>query len=146
MATVTPSRPRRRQAARSPIRRRQPRQWGRVRRVALLASLMALVGPLVSYAGVLTQTSDSSLGIRTVEWMRDHGARGLVNEIENLYYTLNAPATGGPALHALPRQPGTGSAGPASRSHAAVAYRPAPIPPVIHPARRQRSDGGLTGR
>jgi hypothetical protein len=102
--------------------------------VALLASLMALVGPLVSYAGVLTQTSDSSLGIRTVEWMRDHGARGLVNEIENLYYTLNAPATGGPALHALPRQPGTGSAGPASRSHAAVAYRPAPIPPVIHPA------------
>jgi hypothetical protein len=102
--------------------------------VALFASLLALVGPLVSYAGVLTQTSDSSLGIRTVEWMRDHGARGVVNEIENLYYTLNAPATGGPALHALPRQSGSGGAGPASRSRAAVAYRPASIPAVIHPA------------
>jgi hypothetical protein len=134
MGTVTPSRPRRRQAGASPARRRPPRQRARVRRIALLASLLALLPPFISYLRVLNQTSDSSLGIRTIEWMRDHGARGLVNEIENLYYTVNAPATGGPALHALPQQPGARSAGPAPRSHAAVAYRPAPIPPVIHPA------------
>jgi phosphodiester glycosidase len=134
MGTVTPSRPRRRQAGASPIRRRPPRQWARVRRVALLAALLALLPPLISYLGVLTQTSDSSLGIRTVEWMRDHGARGIVNEIEKLYYTLNAPATGGTALRALPQQPGVGSAGTASRSHVAVAYRPARIRPVIHPS------------
>jgi hypothetical protein len=103
-----------------------------VRRVALLASLLALLAPLVSYVGVLTQTSDSSLGIRTVEWMRDHGARSIVNAAENLYYTLNAPATGGPALRALPRQPGTRSAAP-PQSHVALAYRPAAIRPVIHP-------------
>jgi hypothetical protein len=133
MGTVTPSRPRRPQAGVSPIRRRPPRRWARMRRVALLASLLALLPPLVSYLGVLTQTSDSSLGIRTIEWMRDHGARAIVNEAENLYYTLNAPATGGPALRALPRQPGTGSAGQAPQSHVALAYRPAPIRPVIHP-------------
>lgn len=102
--------------------------------MALLASLLALLLPLVSYIGVLTQTSDSSLGIRTVEWLRDHGARGLVNGVENLYYTLSAPATGGPALHALPQQPDAGSAGPSPRSHVAVAYRPARINPVIHPS------------
>jgi len=55
-----------------------------------------------SYAGMLTQPSSSSLGIRTVEWLRDNGARGLVNRVENLYYTLRAPATGGPALRSLP--------------------------------------------
>jgi hypothetical protein len=134
MGTVTPSRPRRRQAGVPPIRCRPPRRGARVRRVALLASLLALLPPLVSYVGALTQTSDSSLGIRTVEWMRDHGARGLVSEIENFYYTLNAPATGGPALHALPRQPGSGSAGPAPQSHVSLAYRPAPLRPVIHPS------------
>jgi Phosphodiester glycosidase len=134
MGTVTPSRPRRRQAGAPPTRRRPPRHWARVRRVALLASLLALLPPLISYLGVLNQTSDSSLGIRTVEWMRDHGARGLVNEIENLYYTLNAPATGGKALHALPQQPGARSAGPAPLSHLPIAYRPARIRPVIHPS------------
>ena len=53
---------------------------------------------------MLGRPSDSSLSIRTVEWLRDNGARGLVNRVENFYYSLNAPATGGPALHALPHQ------------------------------------------
>jgi hypothetical protein len=132
MSTVSPSRPRRRHAGVPPSH--PPRRWARVRRVALLASLLALLPPLVSYAGVVTETSDSSLGIRTVEWMRDHGARGIVNEVENLYYTLNAPATGGPALRALPQQPGVGRSGPAPVSHIAPAYRPASIRPVIHPS------------
>jgi hypothetical protein len=53
---------------------------------------------------MLTQPSDSGLSIRTVEWMRDNGARGLVNQVENMYYSLNAPTTGGPALRALPSE------------------------------------------
>jgi hypothetical protein len=105
----------------------------RVQRVALMASLLALIPVLVSYAGVLTQTSDSSLGIRTVEWLRDHGARALVNRVENLYYTLNAPATGGPPLRALPRQSGAGTPTRAAGRVAAV-YRPPALKPVIHPA------------
>ncbi len=84
---------------------------------------------------MLTQRSDSSLSIRTVEWLRDNGLRGVVNKVESIYYTLNAPATGGPALHSLPALPGAQQAlstagGRARRVH----YRPPPIKPVIRPA------------
>ncbi len=87
---------------------------------------------LFSYAKMLTQPSDSSLSIRTVEWMRENGARGLVNQVENVYYSLNAPAPGGPALRALPRQEGVVAAG--ARASARAAYHPPRIRPVIHPA------------
>src|SRR5664279_5266857 len=58
----------------------------RVRRVLLLTALVLALPAFVSYASMLTQASDSSLSIRTVEWLRDHGARGLVNKVENIYY------------------------------------------------------------
>jgi hypothetical protein len=104
----------------------------RARRIALLAALVALIPTLVSYASAMLQRSDSALGIRTVEWLRDNGARGLVNSVENLYYTLTAPAKGGPALKKLPNQAGaTASAAPSHRVHF---YRPPRIKPVIHPA------------
>ena len=77
------------------------------------------------------------LGIRTVEWMRDNGARGLVNDVENIYYSLNAPAKGGPALKALPAQAGTELLQRRPRGHAhrvVHVYRPSPIKPVIKPA------------
>src|SRR5665213_3062527 len=115
---------------------RRPRHGlHRVRRIAALASLIALVPVMVSYAGVVLQTSNSSLGIRTVEWLRDHGARGLVNAVESLYYSANAPSTGGPALRKLPIPPGglVGS-GSQSATSSANAYRPPAIAPPIHPA------------
>ncbi|HLI60580.1 MAG TPA: phosphodiester glycosidase family protein [Solirubrobacteraceae bacterium] len=101
---------------------------------------------LVSYASMLTARSDSSLSVRTVEWLRAHGARGLVDTIETFYYTLSAPSKGGPTIKALPHQAGVASsggsgagasrAGAASRHphHPAPVVRPAPIKPVIHPA------------
>ena len=88
----------------------------------------------------MMQRSDSSLGIRTVEWMRDNGARGLVNKVENWYYSLNAPSTGGPALRSLPAQAGVfGGTGTAAGSRITVRhrvhhYRPPRIAPIIHPA------------
>jgi len=39
--------------------------------------MICLVAALVSYVGALAARSDSSIGIRTVEWLRDNGARGL---------------------------------------------------------------------
>ena len=108
-----------------------PARWRRVRRVAGFAALLALIPAAVSYLGAVTQPSNSSLGIRTVEWLRDHGARGLVNSAENFYYSLNAPAKGGPALRALPKQPGIAPVAPARHARH---YRPAPIHPIIHPA------------
>jgi hypothetical protein len=75
----------------------------RLRRVLVCAALIGLVAAAASYATSMLGPSNSSLGIRSVEWLRDHGAAGLVSKVENLYYSLNAPAKGGPALRALPR-------------------------------------------
>jgi Phosphodiester glycosidase len=100
-----------------------------VRRVLLLTAVLALIPAFISLGSAMTQHSNSSFGIRFVEWMRDNGARGLVNKIENFYYSLNAPAKGGPALHRLPGQAGALSgAGAAAQVHF---YRPPNITPLV---------------
>ena len=98
----------------------------------MIASALVLVPGLISYVQALTQTSNSGVGIRTVEWLRENGARGLVNWVESTYYSLNSPATGGPGLRALPNQPGVGLT-PALKRRAAL-YRPQRIRPVMQPA------------
>ena len=97
-----PARPRSRTPAAGPGRGR------RARRIALTAAAVCLVPALVSYVKTMTEPSNSGLGIRTVEWLRDNGARGIVNDVENFYYSLNSPAKGGPQLKALPKQAGLG--------------------------------------
>ncbi len=111
----------------------------RLRRVALFAAVLLLAPAVVSFAVTMAGRSNTAFSIRAVEWMRDHGARGLVNTIENEYYSLNAPATGGPGLKALPRLPGVLAGGHRSPVHspsapAAPAVLPPPIVPVIRPA------------
>src|SRR5947209_4412318 len=66
--------------------------WRRVRRILLAAGLISLIPALISFASTMTRPSNSSFFINAVEWLRDNGARGLVNTIENEYYTLTAPA------------------------------------------------------
>ena len=70
--------------------------------------------------------SNSPFGIRAIEWLRDNGAAWLVSGVERVYYTWNAPSTGGPALQRLP-QVGV------ARGSAAAGYVPPPIAPVITP-------------
>jgi hypothetical protein len=118
-------------------RRSQFPAW-RVRRIVVIAAALALLPGLISYAAMLTQRSDSSLGIRTVEWLRDNGGRGLVNQVEDWYYSFEAPSTGGPALKALPKQAGAGS-GVLHRlvphvRNLVPPYLPPSIPPMITPA------------
>ncbi|MDQ6778176.1 MAG: phosphodiester glycosidase family protein [Actinomycetota bacterium] len=117
---------------RPPIRRR-PREiptsrWYRVRRVALLAAAICLVPVVISYLSMLTGRSDSSLGIRTVEWLTSNGARGIVNQVEATYYSLTAPSTGGRPLKHLPHQTAV-----ASRP-ALPQYAPPRLAPLIKPA------------
>lgn len=115
--------------------RRRPVRRGR--RIALIAAALCLVPALLSYAHALAQPSNSSLGIRTVEWMRDNGARGLVNRVESIYYSLNAPAKGGPGLRALPSLAGAALNPPTTRRRAVKHYyRPPRIRPVLSPALR----------
>jgi hypothetical protein len=123
-----------------PIRRRArsvpaPAWWRRVRRVLLLGVAFALVPAGVSYLQVLVSSSNASLGIRSVEWLRDHGASRLVSDVENWYYSLTAPAKGGPALRSLPGVGATQSAvATAPGARVVHYYRPPAIQPVIQPA------------
>jgi hypothetical protein len=83
---------------------------------------------------MLTHQSDSSIGVRTVEWLRDNGARGLVNRVENIYYSLSAPAKGGPGLKTLPKQAGAGAFLKGLHKQVISSYAPPNIAPVIQPA------------
>lgn len=124
--------------------RERPRRTTRAargRRVLVLASAIALVPAAISLADTLSAPSNSTLSIRMVEWLRDHGGRGLVSQVERVYYTLTAPAKGGPALRSLPV---AGVGLPVSHhqkvGHQSAAlgltsvYRPRDIRPVIRPA------------
>jgi len=103
----------------------------RVRRIALVAAVLVLLAALISYAKTISEPSNSALGVRSVEWLRDHGAAGLVSQVESIYYSLTAPAKGGPALRALPRV-GVSSA-QAARARAIARRAAAPyVPPRVH--------------
>ncbi len=50
----------------------------------------------------MLQPSSLPLGVRSVEWLRNHHGNWLVDEVEHLYYGSKAPKKGGPQLTALP--------------------------------------------
>ncbi len=96
------------------------------RRIVVLTALLLVLDAAASFWGAMTEPSNVSFGVRAVEWLRDNGAAGPVSDFESIYYSLNAPATGGPPLKRLPR---TGARRPAREASDA----PAPIAPVITP-------------
>lgn len=119
------------QAARAEHRARPIPIWRRGRRILLLASIACLVPAGVSYVGAMTERHNVGLAVSSVEWLRQNGGNSLVSEIENWYYSLNAPEKGGAPLRSLPQ------VGIAASPGAAVAkrsYRPPRVAPVIHPA------------
>ncbi len=102
-----------------------------------MASVLMIVPALISYVSYIVSPSDSSLGVNTVEWLRDNGARAIVNQVENWYYSLTAPAKGGPGLKSLPAQAGALASGGAVGGLRRVRiryYRPPDIRPAITPA------------
>src|SRR5207248_8662217 len=118
----------------SPAGRRRRGRAGPVRRVAAVmtaAALFTLVLALFSYVGAVTRPSNSSLAIRSVEWLRDNGGAGLVSQAESYVYSLEAPSKGGPAILRLPSV-GVGPAA-AGRARHMSADLPRPVPPVLHP-------------
>ena len=67
--------------------------------------------------------SNTALGVRSVEWLRDNGAASIVAQVESWYYTLTAPSKGGPTLKALPK---VGVAAAATTPRPRRARRPRP--------------------
>ena len=100
--------------------------WRRLRRIVVIALLVCLVPVAISYVTTMEQPSNSTFTIRSFEWLRDHGAANIAVQAEDLYYTLNAPATGGPGLRALP--------GARPRVTVAAVAHPPDVVPAISPA------------
>ncbi|MBV8712750.1 MAG: phosphodiester glycosidase family protein [Solirubrobacterales bacterium] len=126
--------PRHRASERRPHQRRQAHHRRatspvrfRARRIAALVTLLLAMDVFVSFADAMLRPSNVGLGVRVVEWLRDNGAAGLVSDVEAIYYSLNAPSTGGAALRALPKVGVLGSS-------SARGYAPPAIPPTVEPA------------
>jgi hypothetical protein len=100
---------------------------GRARRIVMFALVILLCVVFISFGSAMDAPSNTPFGVRAVEWLRGNGAAWLVSDFENIYYSWNAPATGGPSLKKLPNIGG-------GRPRAIAGYRPPPIPPVIHPS------------
>lgn len=136
------SRPRCR-AAGSPRARRGPLRRN-VRRGCAALAVLALVAVGTSYVRALTGPGNDSMTVRSVEWLRNHGMRGLVNTLETRYYTAKQPPIGGkPSQWPTPTPPPASPGQPlapavelASGSANAAASRdqPAAITPLANPA------------
>jgi hypothetical protein len=114
----------------------------RLRRILIAAPFAAvLTWAVVSYSTYMLMPTSMSVGERSAEWVRDEVPFGnqVVDEGEHIYYTVNAPKTGGPQLTTLPAV-GINTAPashPAQTSHTkakAAPYQPPPIKAVFaHP-------------
>lgn len=108
---------------------------GQHRRIIKLSVLSALLIVLtlvgVSLGDYLTRPGNEALSVRFVEWVRDHGGDGGVDQIEHWWYSRHQPPRGGKPRGGIPKvAPAVLPAAPA----AAVAppARPPDIP-VIAP-------------
>ncbi|WP_326836432.1 hypothetical protein VSH64_16215 [Amycolatopsis rhabdoformis] len=81
----------------------------------VLFAVAALLGyPVGTYTYALTYPGDASLSVRTVDWLREIGFGGVVNAVENWWFTRHPPSSAQPGAADLPSLDGlgTGSAGP----------------------------------
>jgi len=122
---------------------RRKRRSRRARRRRLAAVLLLALSPVFyTYISTMMKPSSLPLGIRTVEWIRGHQGAWLVNDLERLYYSWNAPSKGGPTLRALPKV----GAAPVGVAPIRVGYRPRPITPILRPRLAGEGVWRSTGR
>ena len=103
---------------------RSPWVWRSIAIVVVIA-----FAPVVwSYVDALRAPGTDSIGVRTVDWVRDHGGNDIVNTIDRWRNTNNPPAVGGepPKLAVQETRPGVVAA------PVIPAYVPAsaPTPPI----------------
>src|SRR5665213_91659 len=105
----------------------------RLRRAAVVCAVVVLLVTIGSYVNAMTGPSNTALGVRSVEWLRDNGAAPIVAQVESWYYSLTAPSKGGPGLTALPSVGDTAVAVSPPRRRVLYAH-PARVPVIMHPA------------
>lgn len=110
---------------------RRPRRRRRRRIVLLvLAALMVPVG--WSYTGYLTAAGDAPVGVRSVDWLRDHGFESVVNNIEQWWYTRTKPTGTQVPTTDLPKALRPKALGAAATS-APTSQPPSTIPTLVSP-------------
>jgi Phosphodiester glycosidase len=119
---------------RSTRTRRRSRRRGRtgefrLRRWIPLVVLVFLSPAIYSWTRMAVLPSSLPLGVRTVEWLRQHQFNWLIDDAEHVYYSWKAPHKGGPQLTQLPSV-GLGTH-QASKDHAKKKAKP--WPPRIKP-------------
>jgi hypothetical protein len=93
--------------------------------------VVVLLAPVAwSYVGYLEAPGSASWSERSVEWTRDHGGDGIVNRVEQWWYTRNAPGDGPVHANELPHPPTPVPARDPSVTGSAASPRPAPIEPL----------------
>lgn len=99
--------------------------WRRIRRIAAITVVLSLVPAAISYVTTMSAPSNSTFVIRSIEWLRDQGAAQVASQVESLYYSLNAPSTGGAPLRRLPLR---------ASGRSTTIEHPTNVAPVIRPA------------
>ena len=118
-------------AHREERRRKAAARRRRRRGLLVLGVLLVLLSPAIySYAHWMLRPSSTPFFANSVEWVRADVPFGnqVVDEIEHIYYSWNAPSKGGPQLTSLPQT------GQASGSPERTAALPPRIKPVFHHA------------
>jgi hypothetical protein len=108
----------------------------RARRILLSATIFCLAVAAVSWVPAVLGSRNLGISVASVEWLRSHGGNPIASEIENLYYSLNEPEKGGPALTSLPQvgvAADTGGGEGEEGGSSQAAYRPPDVNPLIHP-------------
>jgi hypothetical protein len=122
----------------SPRRRRRRR---RLLRTIGLVILILLIPVGWSYAHALTAPGNAPVSARTVEWIKEHGGRGVVLTVERLWYSWHKPPVGGTPAGGIPKVSGDPASAAGSGSQpAAPAHLPAPadvVPLASHPLPRE---------
>jgi hypothetical protein len=115
--------------AKPPPRRR------RFRRIVIAVPFLGvLLWAIVSYSAWILQPTSMTFGEHSAEWVRNDVPFGnsMVDQGEHIYYSVNAPKTGGPQLKVLPTVGQSPTQSTAPKSQAAA--WPPPIEPVFpHP-------------
>lgn len=117
--------------------RPRPARWWR-RRILAVALLVGLSWVSISYIRALTYPGSAPVSDRTVEWIRANGGAGVVNRVEQWYYTHHKPTPRDaraalahlPAGPARPTRPEPRPVAEPWRAALPVAIRPATETPV----------------
>ena len=57
--------------------------------------VLVLMVPVVSFGRAVTASNSLTMGERAAEWMRDNHLGGVLNQVENWWFSRNPPKTGG---------------------------------------------------